>query len=115
MPLVFDSISHGTIAFGFFNIESDMLLLNHYFLFASDFCKYVEDIVEWNDEESYVSTWPIYYIESSEGIGDLMGAIHGIRFSGFIGELYQRYPFPKESDDFKQNPVGFQTQTQRLW
>ena len=28
MPLAFDSISHGSIAFGFFNIESDMLLLD---------------------------------------------------------------------------------------
>ena len=27
MPLTFDTISHGAIAFGFFNIESDMLLL----------------------------------------------------------------------------------------
>jgi len=27
MPLAFESLSHGTIAFGFFNIESDMLLL----------------------------------------------------------------------------------------
>jgi hypothetical protein len=26
MPLAFESLSHGTIAFGFFNIESDMLL-----------------------------------------------------------------------------------------
>jgi hypothetical protein len=28
MPLAFESINHGTIAFGFFNIESDMLLLD---------------------------------------------------------------------------------------
>jgi hypothetical protein len=34
MPLAFESLSHGTIAFGFFNIESDMLLLDRYFLFA---------------------------------------------------------------------------------
>jgi hypothetical protein len=30
MPLAFESISHGTIAFGFFNIDSDMLLLEQY-------------------------------------------------------------------------------------
>ena len=34
MPLAFESLSHGTIAFGFFNIESDMLILDRYFLFA---------------------------------------------------------------------------------
>ena len=89
MPLAFNCISHGTVAFGFFNIESDMLLLEHYFFFASDFCRYVEDIVEWDNEKPYVTTWPIFCIESSEAIGDLMGAIHGVRFSGFIGELYK--------------------------
>ena len=38
MPLSFESMSHGTIAFGFFNIESDMLLCDRYFFFADDFC-----------------------------------------------------------------------------
>ena len=111
MPLAFDSISHGTIAFGFFNIESDMLLLDKYFLFATDFCKYIEEIAAWNEEESYLAKWPVYYIESPAEIGDLMGAIHGNRFTGFIGELYQHYPFPNQEVDFKQNPAGFQTQT----
>ena len=27
MPLAFDSLNHGIVAFGFFNIDSDMLLL----------------------------------------------------------------------------------------
>ena len=31
MPLSFSSTTHGNIAFGFFNIESDMLLLENYF------------------------------------------------------------------------------------
>ncbi|MGD2186296.1 MAG: hypothetical protein PVI71_09215 [Desulfobacterales bacterium] len=31
MPLAFESLSHGSIAFGFFNIETDMLLLENYF------------------------------------------------------------------------------------
>ena len=39
MPLVFESLSHGTIAFGFFNIDSDMLLLEQYFLFGSEFSR----------------------------------------------------------------------------
>jgi hypothetical protein len=37
VPLEFESINHGRIAFGLFNIETDMILLNHYFLFAKDF------------------------------------------------------------------------------
>ncbi|MBC8441147.1 MAG: hypothetical protein H8D87_15855 [Deltaproteobacteria bacterium] len=37
MPLSFTSKSHGNIAFGFFNIESDMLLLEKYFFFADGF------------------------------------------------------------------------------
>jgi hypothetical protein len=45
-------------------------------------------------------------------IGDLMGAIHGVRHIGFIGEVYKRFPFPKREDEFKQKPQGFQT---RLW
>jgi hypothetical protein len=31
MPLAFESISHGTIVFGFFSINADMLLLEQYF------------------------------------------------------------------------------------
>jgi len=38
-------------------------------------------------------------------------AIHGVRFTGFIGELYRRFPFPRQPEDFKQNPDGFRTQS----
>ena len=41
MPLSFKSESHGDIAFGFFNIESDMLLLENYFFFADKFCEWM--------------------------------------------------------------------------
>lgn len=34
MALAFDSLSHGRIAFGFFNIETDMILLEHFFTTA---------------------------------------------------------------------------------
>ena len=110
MPLSFDSISHGSLAFGFFNIESDMLLCDRYFLFASDFCNYVGDIAECHHVQPYTAKWRIQFIEASDDIGDLMSAIHGVRFTGFIGELYRRFPFPQEAEDFKQNPEGFQTQ-----
>ena len=46
MPLAFESLSHGTIAFGFFNIDSDMLLLDKYFLFGSDFCEHIVAMAE---------------------------------------------------------------------
>jgi len=112
MPLAFDSLSHGSIAFGFFNIESDMLLCDRYFLFADQFCKYVEDIAENVDEQTLQTIWKVQIIQTAEAIGDLMGAIHRVRYTGFIGELYRRFPFPPRPQDFKQNPHGFETQSQ---
>ena len=111
MPLAFDSLSHGTIAFGFFNIESDMLLCDRYFLFADDFCRYVGDMAGSAAEPIYRVSWTVQLIEATEEIGDLMGAIHGVRFTGFMGELYRRFPFPRLPEEFKQNPEGAQTQS----
>jgi hypothetical protein len=112
MPLAFNSLSHGTVAFGFFNIESDMLLCDRYFLFATDFCTNIGSLADNAGEESYEAHWQVYFIKSPKDIGDLMGAIHGTHSSGFMGELYRSFPFPKEPEDFKQNPEGFQTQSQ---
>jgi len=111
MPLAFDSLSHGTIAFGFFNIESDMLLCDRYFLFADDFCRYVGDMAGSAGDPVYKASWTVQVIEAAAEIGDLMGAIHGVRFTGFIGELYRRFPFPRLPEEFKQNPEGAQTQS----
>ena len=110
MPLSFESMSHGSIAFGFFNIESDMLLLEQYFLFGSEFCQHVGDMAENFHEDKFESKWPVYAIEDRAQIGDLMGAIHGVRYTGFIGELYRRYPFPEKPEEFKQKPEGYQNQ-----
>ena len=110
MPLAFESLSHGTIAFGFFNIDSDMLLLEKYFLFGSEFCRHIGEMAENCDEDQFESSWPVYRIEDRAQVGDLMGAIHGLRFTGFIGELYRRFPFPKKSEAFKQKPEGYQSQ-----
>jgi hypothetical protein len=41
-----------------------------------------------------------------------MGAIHGVRFTGFIGKVYTCFPFPQKPENFKQNPAGYQTQAQ---
>jgi len=110
MPLAFESLSHGTIAFGFFNIESDLLLLEHYFVFATDFCRFIEDMAVKSNEERYKNKWPVYAIEERENIGDLMGAIHGIRHTGFIGDVYRRFPFPNNIENFKQKLTGYQSQ-----
>jgi hypothetical protein len=111
MPLAFESLSHGTIAFGFFNIESDMLLCDRYFFFADDFCAKIGQMAGHTAEPEYQTAWKIHRIDSFEEIGDLMGAIHGVRFTGFIGELYRRFPFPQQPADFKQNPEGNRTRS----
>jgi hypothetical protein len=35
-----------------------------------------------------------------------------VHFSGFIGELYRHYPFPRQPDKFKQNPEGDRSRAQ---
>jgi hypothetical protein len=109
MPLAFESLSHGQIAFGFFNIETDMILLEHYFLFAEDFCRYLCEAVE-KGKGSFKTVWEVYRIER-ENIGNLMGAIHGIDLRGFLGEVYKLFPFPKKEEEFKQNPDGYKNRT----
>ena len=109
MPLAFDSISHGPIAFGFFNIDSDMLLLDRYFFFVTEFCSHIKKIAEYAGPDPYETTWDVYSIPDPADIGDLMGAIHGVRYTGFIGEVYRRFPFPKRPEDFKQKPQGHNT------
>ena len=110
MPLAFDSISHGSIAFGFFNIDSDMLLLEHYFFFATEFCQYISEIPQRGGGDFFETSWQVYWIQDPQDIGDLIGAIHGIHFRGFMGELYRKFPFPKNPEDFKQKPEGVKTQ-----
>jgi hypothetical protein len=110
MPLEFESLSHGRIAFGFFNIETDMILLGHYFLSAQDFCSYMAQAAKENTPP-YQTSWEVYLIERGSEIGNLMGAIYGIDFRGFIGEVYKLFPFPNYRKDFKQKPEGFKNRT----
>ena len=107
MPLAFDTLDHGEIAIGFFNIESDIFLIDNLFIFASDLCAAIGG---WASGPEDLSTeLEMYVIAEPAAIGDLMGAINGVRSTGFIGELYKLYPFPKEPDGFKQNPRGYET------
>ena len=110
MPLEFESLNHGRIAFGFFNIETDMILLNHYFLFAEDLCQGISKASQKN-EPIFKTLLEGYLIERGSDIGNLMGAIYGVEFRGFIGEVYKLFPFPKKQEDFKQKPEGFKTRT----
>jgi hypothetical protein len=107
MPLSFDSISHGRVAFGFFNIESDMLLLERYFFFGGDFCEAVSRFAENSAQGPYEEAWEVYVIPDPREIGDLMGAIRGVRYQGFIGETYLRFPFPLRAEDFRQKTDGY--------
>ena len=88
-----------------------MLLLDHYFFFSTEFCDLVNTLADPSKDPGVtVLEWRIKLIENAAEIGDLMGAIHGVHFSGFIGEVYRRYPFPEKQKDFKQNPTGISTQ-----
>ena len=106
MPLAFESISHGTIAFGFFNIKTDMLLLENCFFFASDFCWEITRLARLPMGSPLMASWEGYTIPSPE-IGDLHGAISGTRLTGFIGEVYRLFPFPAFPENFRQDPDGY--------
>jgi hypothetical protein len=110
MPLSFKSENHGNIAFGYFNIESDLLLLENHLFFADMFCEWMSELADQKDLGSEKFTRQVYLIPDPENIGDLMGAIHAVSYTGFIGEIYKLFPFPEEDEDFKQNPEGFNTQ-----
>jgi len=106
VPLAFHSISHGTIAFGFFNIETDLLLLENLFFFASDFCTVVSSLARVQTHESKRTRLPGYCIDRAGDLGNLMGAIQGTDLGGFIGHVYRLFPFPRNPEDFKQKPYG---------
>src|SRR5512137_1630717 len=93
MPLAFESTNRGEFAFGFFNVRSDMLLLDNRFFFATDFCAFLIDLAG-RGEDVIEAEWSAWIVDRPEDVGDLMGAIRGRRFTGFIGDTYRRYPFP---------------------
>lgn len=110
MPLAFASVSHGTVAFGFFNIASDMLLLERHFFFSTRFCDALCRLARLPEDDAAAVDLSAYVIDDPQKVGDLMGAIHGVRHTGFIGALYRRFPFPADPADFRQDPGGAGTQ-----
>ncbi len=110
MPLAFNSNSHGEVAFGFYNIETDSLLLNDIFFFATDFCPAAMAV---KNNQPFV-TIPGHAIETHGKMGDLMGAIHGVSHDGYLGELYSKWPFPEKPDNFRQKLDGYLHQEETL-
>jgi hypothetical protein len=111
MPLAFNSITHGKLDFGFFNIETDMLLLDQLFFFAEDFCKAVTAI---SGRAATVTTHHFdgWRIADPADAGNLHGAIAGEDLDGFIGATYRARPFPSSQHLFKQNPAPTLTRTE---
>lgn len=107
MPLAFHSISHGQIAFGFFNIDTDMMLLNGHFFFADDLSEAIGDMASRSGDGPVDISLDAYTLDISS-TGNLMGAIRGTDLRGFIGEVYRCFPFPAEEEKFKQQPEGFE-------
>ena len=106
MPLLFKSLNHGDVAFGFFNIETDMILLDNYFFFASDVSDHVIELASHRPDENCTMVWNGYILAEKQ-IGNLMGAITGVDLRGFIGEVYGHFPFPCVQEEFKQHPEGY--------
>ena len=109
MPLQFETLNHGLIAFGFFNIESDLLLLENNFIFADAFC---DSIIALNENPFADAEWNVWQIRKRADMGDFMGAMHGFHHTGFFGKVYEKYPFPTRQADFKQKPEGWKTQNE---
>ena len=107
MPLAFNSSNKGEIVFGFFNIDTDMLLMENYFFYASDFCSSIVEFAKSEKPEKFDKKFNGFVINEREKIGDLMGAIHGVRFIGFVGEVYKKFPFPANLENFKQSPESY--------
>jgi hypothetical protein len=106
MPLAFDSSNHGRIAFGFFNIETDLLLMENLFFWAEDFCRVVIGEQAAPPGEDFAAEFEGWIIDDPALIGDLHGAIAGLVHTGFIGDVYRRFPFPQNRAEFKQDPTG---------
>jgi len=107
MPLAFESISHGIVSFGFFNIKTDLLLLENYFFFAENFCQLIVGVAQNSGDTAIVENIEAYEIYPYQKIGDLGSAITGVKYEGFIGEIYKLFPFPSDLYHFKQDPEGW--------
>ncbi len=102
MPLLHSSTSHGDIAFGFYNIEIDGLLLDGLFFYCTDFCRVMGELASEPGEGEIAG----YRFDNPMLIGDFHGAMQGVNYTGYMGELFQRWPMPETQAEFRQKPVG---------
>ncbi|GAB4253117.1 hypothetical protein [Deferrisoma sp.] len=110
MPLLFASRSHGTVVFGFYNIETDHLLLEDLGFFCDDFCQGLSAL----PPEGGTFVLEGHRFRSPEDLGDLMGAIRGERYLGYLGEVYRRWPFPSDPREFRQKIRGHENRGETL-
>ena len=104
MPLAFRSIDHGVVAFGFFNIDTDLLLLERTLMWGEHFTAAVGALAAAAPDALTTATLPAFRVPPERSLGNVMGAIHGFDRSGFIGAVYDRFPFPEDPDAFRQRP-----------
>jgi hypothetical protein len=97
------------VAFGFFNIETHMLLLEQLFFFADRFCDAAVALVTESRADVELEAWRI---EDRGRVGNLHGAIAGLDLSGFIGATYEAWPFPRRPEGFRQAPDGHRNEAQ---
>ncbi len=102
MPLAFESITHGVVPFGYFNVDTDLLLLQQLIFNTDRFCEAIGKL----NEHDTTTVKDAYLIPDPLSMGNVMGAIHGYDRSGFIGAVYERFPFPTDPAAFRQHPDG---------
>ncbi len=111
MPLAFQSLDRGTVAFGYFNIDSDLLLLRRHFFFTDAFVGLVSATAGAPADRPFEATLDGWSVPP-ERVGNVMGAIHGYDRSGFIGAVYDRFEFPSLPEDFHQRAAGAANRTE---
>ncbi len=102
MPLAFQSASHGAVAFGYFNVDVDLLLLERLVFDTDGWCGAIEELASGAGAARIAG----FRLGSRAALGDLMGAIHGVRYEGFLGDVYRRFPFPADPARFAQRADG---------
>ena len=114
MPLLFNSLSHGAVSFGFYNVETDGLLLGQQFFFCTDFCAAVKGLFEKPLEQPADSAIYGHVFHDPQHIGDLRGAINGYRHTGFFGDVYRIWPFSQSPEAFRQKLRCFENRGRTL-
>lgn len=106
MPLSFESMSHGHVAFGFFNIDVDLLLLDRALFYADGFARVIEELAAETGVGEFECSVDGHRAPDARSLGNTMGAIHGFDRGGLIGAVYDRFPFPTRPEEFRQHPDG---------